>query len=100
MKFRPAGLAFVALATFTAVAPGQQPLSENDKLISAHAQRLLSEGRRIFRFDTMGSESFWGDALHCETGSDAGVAVVPLASPGHAFQESRSVTVRLKVIPS
>jgi hypothetical protein len=63
MKFRPAGLAFVALATFTGVAPGQQQLSENDKQISAHAQRLLNEGRRIFRFDTMGSESFWGDAL-------------------------------------
>jgi mono/diheme cytochrome c family protein len=63
MKFRPTGLAFVALATFTGVASGQQQLSENDKQISAHAQRLLNEGRRIFRFDTMGSESFWGDAL-------------------------------------
>ena len=63
MKLRPAGLAFAALASVIGVVFGQQQLSENDKQISAHAQRLLDEGRRIFRFDTMGSESFWGDAL-------------------------------------
>src|SRR5262245_13142411 len=40
-----------------------QPVSQHDKQISAHAQYLLNEGRYIFRFDTMGSESFWGDAL-------------------------------------
>src|SRR6185295_2528277 len=29
----------------------------------AHAQRTIEEGMRIFRFDTFGSEAFWGDAL-------------------------------------
>jgi hypothetical protein len=24
---------------------------------------MLDEGRKIFRYDTFGSESFWGDAL-------------------------------------
>jgi hypothetical protein len=38
-------------------------LPENDRQISAHAQRMMSEGRRIFRFDTFGSEAFFGDAL-------------------------------------
>ncbi len=38
-------------------------LSENDREIAAHAQRMIEEGRRIFRFDTFGSEAFWGDAL-------------------------------------
>jgi hypothetical protein len=38
-------------------------LSENDRRISVHAQRMMNEGRRIFRFDTFGSEAFWGDAL-------------------------------------
>ena len=37
--------------------------SENDRRISAHAQRMIEEGRQIFRFDTFGSEAFWGDAL-------------------------------------
>jgi hypothetical protein len=38
--------------------------SEPDRLIGAHAQQMLEEGRRIFRYDTFGSEAFWGDALH------------------------------------
>jgi hypothetical protein len=38
-------------------------LSKNDRQISAHARRLIEEGRHIFRFDTFGSEAFFGDAL-------------------------------------
>jgi len=38
-------------------------LSENDRQIEAHAERMLNEGRNIFRFDTYGSEAFFGDAL-------------------------------------
>ena len=41
----------------------KKALPENDRQISANAQRMMSEGRRIFRFDTFGSEAFWGDAL-------------------------------------
>jgi hypothetical protein len=33
-------------------------LSENDRMISAHAQQMVEEGRRIFRYDTFGSEAF------------------------------------------
>jgi cytochrome c5 len=38
-------------------------LSKNDRQINAHARRMIEEGRRIFRFDTFGSEAFFGDAL-------------------------------------
>jgi len=38
-------------------------LSENDRQIKAHAERTLEGGRNIFRFDTYGSEAFFGDAL-------------------------------------
>lgn len=38
-------------------------LAGNDRLIANNAQRMVTEGRRIFRFDTFGSEAFWGDAL-------------------------------------
>ena len=41
----------------------RKPLSGNDRQISTHAQRMMAEGRQIFRFDTFGSEAFWGDAL-------------------------------------
>ena len=38
-------------------------LSENDQMIGRYAQSMIREGRRIFRFDTFGSEAFWGDGL-------------------------------------
>src|SRR3989442_15834102 len=41
----------------------RKPPSENDRQIARHAQRMLEEGQRIFRFDTFGSEAFFGDAL-------------------------------------
>ena len=34
-----------------------------DSAITHNAQRLVEEGRRIFRFDTFGDEAFWGDQL-------------------------------------
>src|SRR5688572_28995673 len=34
-----------------------------DATINQNAQRMLDEGRRIFRFDTFGSEDFWGGKL-------------------------------------
>jgi hypothetical protein len=37
--------------------------SENERQIARHAERMLEQGRRIFRFDTFGSEAFFGDAL-------------------------------------
>ena len=43
-----------------AVAP---PAGSFDAAINQNGQRLLEEGRRIFRYDTFGSEAFWGDQL-------------------------------------
>ena len=34
-----------------------------DLAINQNAQRMMEEGRRIFRYDTFGSEAFWGDQL-------------------------------------
>jgi hypothetical protein len=34
-----------------------------DDVISKHAHQMMKEGQQIFRFDTFGSEAFWGDAL-------------------------------------
>jgi hypothetical protein len=38
-------------------------LSGFDEVISKNAQQMMQNGRQIFRFDTFGSEAFWGDAL-------------------------------------
>src|SRR6476660_4586550 len=34
-----------------------------DQVINQYAQRMIDQGRQIFRTDTFGSEAFWGDAL-------------------------------------
>jgi len=34
-----------------------------DAVIARHGQTMLEQGRKIFRYDTFGSEAFWGDAL-------------------------------------
>lgn len=40
-----------------------QPQAGFDLVISDNGSRMMEEGRETFRFDTFGSESFWGDAL-------------------------------------
>lgn len=34
-----------------------------DAMIAGHASQMLAEGRKIFRYDTFGSEDFWGGTL-------------------------------------
>ena len=41
----------------------RKTLSDNDRQIDKHAERMVDEGRQTFRFDTFGSEAFFGDAL-------------------------------------
>lgn len=40
-----------------------RPASQFDSAISKNAQKMIEQGRQIFRFDTFGSEAFWGDTL-------------------------------------
>jgi len=47
--------------------------SEND---NAHAQRVIEEGRQIFRYDTFGDEQFWTDVLRMHEA----IATVPPAT--------------------
>jgi hypothetical protein len=34
-----------------------------DVVVRNNSERMMKEGQQIFRFDTFGSEAFWGDAL-------------------------------------
>ena len=47
--------------------PSAQPPAASsgsfDATITQNVQRLIDEGRRIFRYDTFGDEAFWGDQL-------------------------------------
>ena len=40
----------------------KQP-ADFDGTIRSHSSRMLEEGRKTFRYDTFGSEAFWGDTL-------------------------------------
>ena len=37
--------------------------TENDKMTDQDAQKMVTEGREIFRHDTFGDEAYWGDTL-------------------------------------
>jgi hypothetical protein len=39
------------------------PAESFDSLIDEHADSLMEQGRKVFRYDSLGSESFWGDKL-------------------------------------
>jgi hypothetical protein len=60
-----------------------EKLSEKNRAIGAHAQKRIEEGRQISRFDTFGSEAFWGDTLQLhkaiagEKNGDVGPGVSP-----------------------
>ncbi|HET7363681.1 MAG TPA: hypothetical protein VFJ70_08945, partial [Burkholderiales bacterium] len=56
-------LAVAALIAAYADDDANGPLSANDRAIDRHAEMMVEQGRRIFRFDTFGSEAFFGDAL-------------------------------------
>ena len=43
--------------------PASRPASPFDGTITRNATEMIERGRQIFRFDTFGSEAFWGDAL-------------------------------------
>lgn len=58
------GVGFIVAESESAAAPAAgEELTANDLLINAHGQKMVEEGRRIFRYDTFGSEAFWGEAL-------------------------------------
>lgn len=54
-----------AIAMFAMFADGTHAQKEKKLAdrINANAQRMVDEGREIFRFDTFGDEAFWGDTL-------------------------------------
>jgi len=62
------GVPLFVLAMMVAVADestddGAKQLGANDRAINRNSETLVERGRQIFRFDTFGSEAFFGDAL-------------------------------------
>ena len=60
-----------------------QNKSAIDASIDSHARTMVASGRHIFRYDTFGSEAFWGDALqlHKAIAGEKNGGVGPGVSP-------------------
>lgn len=87
--FAAAGWCGTALAE-DSVSPANNvtgPREGFDAEISLHAQAMLDEGRAVFRYDTFGSEGFWGDELHLHEAiaGEANGGVGPGISPNKAL---------------
>jgi hypothetical protein len=64
-----------------------------DRTIARHADAMIAEGRKIFRYDTFGSEAFWGDTLHL----DKAIAGAKNGGVGPGVSPKTALAVGLKV---
>ncbi len=87
-------IAFVVLAGAKPSGKSKSPAGEPgraasgfDAEIARNSQQMLDEGRKTFRFDTFGSEAFWGDALqlHAAIAGEKNGGVGPGVSPKTAL---------------
>ena len=104
MKKTPALLLLVALSVFLCTSKIQrrvaaqnvtQEESAVDRAIDNYARQFVAQGRQIFRFDTFGDQSFWGDTLKLHQaieGANLG-GVGPGVSPATALAVGLKVDV-------
>ena len=67
--------------------------NEYDEAAAALAKRYLEEGRETFRFDTFGSEDFWGGKLKLHKA----IAARSWAASGPASVPEKALELGLKV---
>lgn len=84
-----AGLAMI-LSAYAAAQNRKEAIGDPkdyDAAITRHAQSMLDEGKKTFRYDTFGSEAFWGDALglHKAIAGEKNGGVGPGVSPKTAL---------------
>jgi len=79
--------------TDPAVKAQRIPTEEFDDKIEDHAKDMREKGREIFRYDTFGSEAFWGDKL----GLHRAVAGQAYGGTGSGLTPRNALKVGLKV---
>jgi len=58
------GISLLGIVMFLGVVvPGVRSQSTNKDPATDNAVQLVTQGRQIFRFDTFGDQTFWGDTL-------------------------------------
>jgi hypothetical protein len=78
-----------------AVEAQKAPSESFDAKIDGNSSALLAEGRKIFRYDTFGSEAFWGGGLrlHQAIAGEKNGGVGPGITPRQALQLGLKVDV-------
>lgn len=64
-----------------------------DAVVPGDAERMMKEGKEIFRFDTFGDEDFWGDTLKLHQAIDG----APLGGVEPGVSPATALAVGLKV---
>ena len=72
---------------------GKGKLTDSERQIDANADRMLTEGKQTFRFDTFGDEAFWTDALQL----NRAIAGANLGGVGPGVSPATALAVGLKV---
>ena len=73
--------------------PSAQKQGSFDDQIRTHAQHMIDEGRKVFRFDTFGDEAFWGDQLQLHKA----VAGAKFGGVGPGLSPAKALELGLKV---
>lgn len=84
------GMPHKMMANGTQEAASQSPF---DARIQKNAHDMIEEGKQIFRFDTFGSEAFWGDTLQLHRA----IAGAKLGGVGPGVSPKTALAVGLKV---
>jgi len=77
----------------TAMSSASGPRAGFDQVIGQHAHTMLDEGRQTFRFETFGSEAFWGGTLQLHRA----LAGAKLGGVGPGVSPKTALAVGLKV---
>ena len=86
-------VAYTVQAQDKAAAERREAASAIDTAIDTHARQTLENGRRVFRFDTFGSEAFWGETLQLHRA----IAGAKNGGVGDGVSPKTALSVGLKV---
>ena len=102
MKLMMLALALtIGLGYFVGLSKAQRPDDRSrgqnakgyDQQISENAQRMMEQGKQIFRYDTFGSEDFWGGKLRLHES----IAGQKLGGVGNGVSPKTALALGLKV---
>ena len=89
-----AGLAAASWALVSCTTTPETASESREQAVNEYARELLSEGRKIFRSDTFGSEAFWAKTrLHDAIAGEKNGGVGPGVSPNQALKLGLKVDV-------